>query len=138
VPNKPSQPVTDKDRMANWSEESDVGDHFAGESTREQRVGVDREVEVTLFKRNQYHETAPDTFFLRVSLGSQIKKGHLFRYDVDIDRYSNDADLFKQVATAAGAIAEQDNEQYSANWEPEYVAKQAHAAAKELLAELNK
>ncbi len=128
--NKPSQPMTGKDRMGTWADESDVGDHFAGESIRENRVGVDREVEVTLFKRSG------GTFFLRVSLGSQIKQGHLFRYDVDIDRYTNDADLFKQVAIAAGALAEKDITQYGATWDPEYVAKQAQAAAKELLKEL--
>lgn len=133
--NRPSQPVTDKDRMVNWADESDVGDHFAGESKRENRVGIDREVEVTLFKRNIGSDN-PGTFFLRVSLGSQIKKGHLFRYDVDIERYSNDAELFKQVAIAAGALAERDIGAYGATWDPEYVASQAHAAAKELLKEL--
>jgi hypothetical protein len=124
--------------MANWSEESDVGDHFAGESTRENRIGVDREdCVVTLFKRSQYHVEAPNSFFLRISLGSQIRKGIIHRYEIDIDRYSNDSDIFAAVSVAAGALAENDNDRYGADWEPEYVAKRAHEAAKELLKDLN-
>ncbi len=127
-------PVLRKDRMRGLAEEQEVGGHFEGESLRERKVGITEEVVVDLFQRRLGALTG--TYFMRVSLRSQIRYAKIYRSDVDLDRYTTEGDFLNMVAISGGALAEHDNE-YGAKWDTEYVAKQARKAAAELFREVN-
>ncbi len=127
-------PVLRKDRMRGLAEEQETGGHFEGESLRERMVGIEHEVVVDLFQRKLGALTG--TYFVRVSLRSQVRYAKIYRSDVDLDRYTSESDFLNVVEASGGAIAEADNE-YGARWDTEYVAKQARKAASELFREVN-
>jgi len=127
----PSDPIVRKDIMRQWADEMLVGDRNEGESLRERTVGHSREVVVDVFRRR----VGPDagTYFLRVSLRSIMKPNIISRCEIDLDRYNTEREFLKHVHTCGGAVAEADNVNRGANWDCDYVAKQAVEAAKELL-----
>ncbi len=127
-------PVLRKDRMHGLAEEQETGGHFEGESLRERKVGITEEVVVDLFQRKLGALTG--TYFMRVSLRSQVRYAKIYRSDVDIDRYTTESDFLYHVEVSGGALAELDNE-FGAKWDTEYVAKQARKAASELFREVN-
>lgn len=127
-------PVLRKDRMRVLAEEQETGGHFEGESERERKVGIDHEVVVDLFERQV--GALKGTYFMRVSLRSQVRFAKIYRSDVDLDRYISESDFLNVVEISGGALAEADNE-YGAKWDTEYVAKQARKAASELFREVN-
>ena len=127
----PADPIINKQRMRDIADESVVGHDYEGESQREREVGHSREVVVDIFKRR----IGPDagTYFLRVSLRSVINTNIISRYEIDLDKYNSEKEFLNMVSIGGGAVAEADNENRGANWDCEYVAKQAREAAKELL-----
>ena len=127
----PSDPIVKKDRMREVADEQSVGGHFEGESERERSVGHEREVVVDIFKR----ALGPDagTYYLRVSLRCPVNPNIITRYEIDLDRYSNETDFLNAVEVGGGAIAEAQCQNRGADWDCEYVARQAREAAKELL-----
>lgn len=129
--NNPSNTLIDKDRTDVVADEQNVGGHFEGESERERKVGIEREVVVDVFKRR----IGPDagTHFLRVSLRNPVRSNLIGRFEADLDQYSNEADFLKIVEAGAGALAEDQCAKWGAEWDCEHVAKQACEAAKELL-----
>ncbi len=127
-------PVLRKDRENLLAEEQETGGHFEGESLRERKVGIDHEVVVDLFERKLGALTG--TYFMRVSLRSQMRYALIYRSDVDLDRYISESDFLNMVEISAGALAETDNEK-GARWDTEYIAKQARKAASELFREVN-
>lgn len=129
-----SQPLILKDRLKTVASEHTVGGHYEGESNRERSVGKEREVVVDVLKRNV--GPARGTYFLRVSLRSMVRSDIISRFEIDIDRYSSEADLLQQVMLGGASVAIADIENRGATWDPDYVAHQAVAAAKELFAEL--
>ena len=128
----PAQPLAHSGRMELVAEEQNVGGDFDGESERERAVGHDTLVVVDIFKRPQ------GTHFARVSLRSPIYPKRITRAEIDLDKYTNEADFLKAVEIGGGAIAEEQCEKHGAKWDCEYVAKQARAAAVELLHEIEK
>ena len=128
----PAQSLVRKDRTSMVAEEQTVGDRFEGESERERKVGVQEEVVVDIFQRS-----SDATFFIRVSLRSMINSKIIMRSDLDLDKYSSKAEILKMVAISGGALAEQDCELRGANWDCEYVARQAQSAASDLLKEVD-
>jgi len=126
-------PVLRKDRMHGLAEEQETGGHFEGESLRERKVGIEHEVVVDLFERKLGSLTG--TYFMRVSLRSQIRHAKIYRSNVDLDRYINEHDFLYVVEVSAGALAERDNE-FGARWDTEHVAKQAREKASELFREV--
>jgi len=131
----PADPIINKQRMRNIADESAVGHDYEGESLRERAVGHSREVVVDIFKRRIGPNAG--TYFLRVSLRSCINPKLISRYEIDMDQYSTEKAFLDMVAIGGGAVAEADNEKRGANWDCEYVAKQAREAAKELLHDIN-
>ncbi len=131
----PADTLVRKERSQIIAEEQDVGAHFDGESERERKVGVDREVVVDIFKRNL--GKLAGTLFLRVSLRSMIKTDIILRYEIDLDRYSSESDFLKMVEVGAAALAEQDCERRGATWDCEYVGQQARKAAAELIHDID-
>ena len=129
-----AQPILRKDKVINPAEEQEVGGHFEGESNRERMVGVDREVVVDIFKRTM--GAAKDTYFMRVSLRSAVRSRMIYRSDIDLDKYSSEREFLHLVEVSGGALAEHDNEK-GANWDSAYVARQARAAAAELLHDID-
>jgi len=127
----PADPIINKDRMRIIADESAVGHDYEGESQRERKVGHEREVVVDIFKRR----VGPDagTYFLRVSLRSVINTNIISRYEIDLDKYNTEREFLNMVSIGGGAVAEADNVNRGANWDCEYVAKQAREAARELL-----
>ena len=100
---------------------------------------MDQEDVVDICKRN----VGPDagTHFLRVSL---VVPNRLFhglkmtsRYEIDLDQYNNEADFLRVVEIGGGVLAERQCEKWGATWDCEHVAKQARAAAVELLHEID-
>ena len=131
----PADPIINKDRMRQIADESAVGHDYEGESERERKVGHEREVVVDIFKRR----VGPDagTYFLRVSLRSIINTNIISRYEIDLDKYNTETEFLKMVSIGGGAVAEADNVNRGANWDCEYVAKQAREAARELLHDIS-
>lgn len=127
-------PVLRKDRQTGLAEEQETGGHFEGESLRERKVGIDREVVVDLFQRRLGNLVG--TFYVRVSLRSQVRYARIYRTNVDLDRYVTEGDFLNMVAISAGALAETDNER-GANWDTEYVARRAREGASEIFNEVN-
>ena len=132
----PNQPLAISGKMKLVAEEMTVGGHFEGESERERAVGHDTLVVVDVFKR----EVGPDkgTYFLRVSLRCPTKPQLITRYEIDLDKYDNEAAFLQAVEWGGGAIAERQCEKWGASWDCEFVAAQARAAAVELLHEIDK
>lgn len=132
----PATPLVRKDRIqGEIADEQDVGAHFDGESERERKVGIDREVVVNVFRR----DVGPlkGTHFMRVSLRSMIKKNIILRYELDVDKYQSERDFLNAVQIGAGALAEQDCETRGATWDCEHISKVARGAARELLHDIN-
>ena len=131
----PSDPLVNKDRMRLVADEQSVGGHFDGEGERERSVGIDRLVVVDVFKRR----VGPDagTYFMRVSLRSMVYSRYISRYEIDIDKHNSESEFLFMVLIGGGAVAEADNENRGANWDTDFVAKQARDAAKELLHNFN-
>lgn len=140
----PADSIVNKDKMRLVADESAVGDKFEGESERERKVGVDREVVVDIFKRkfgfleDNGAVVKRGSYFLRVSLRSMIDPRIISRFEIDLDKHSTEGEFLKTVMVGGGAIAEADNENRGANWDCDYVAKQAYEAAKELLHDIDK
>ncbi len=132
----PSQPLAISGLMKQVAEEQNVGGHFEGESQRERRVGVDDLVVVDIFKRTIGIDAG--TYYLRVSLRCPVDPKIITRYEIDLDKYNTEAEFLREVEIGGGAIAEAQCEKRGAKWDCEYVAKQARAAAVELLHEINK
>ncbi len=132
----PSQPLALKGRMKQVAEEQNVGGHFDGESEREREVGGDALVVVDIFKRLVGIDAG--TYYLRVSLRCPIDTRIITRYEIDLDKYDTEAEFLRQVETGGGLIAAAQCEKRGANWDCEFVAKQARAAAVELLHEIGK
>lgn len=132
----PSQPLAISGRMRQVAEEQNVGGHFEGESKRERKVGRDELVVVDVFKRLK--GTDAGTFYLRVSLRCPINTNIITRYEIDLDKYNTEAEFLKAVEIGGGAIAEAQCINRGAQWDCEFVAKQARAAAVELFHEINK
>lgn len=131
----PADPILNKDRMRVVADESSVGHDYEGESERERKVGHEREVVVDIFKRR----IGPDagTYFLRVSLRSIINTNIISRFEIDLDKYNTEKEFLDMVSIGGGAVAEADNENRGANWDCEYVAKQAREAARELMHDIS-
>ena len=132
----PSQPLALSGRMKQVAEEQNVGGHFEGESERERKVGIDSTVVVDIFKRTVGLDAG--TYYLRVSLRCPVDPRIITRYEIDLDKHSSERDFLKEVETGGGAIAEAQCENRGAKWDCEWVAKQARAAAVELLHEIQK
>ncbi len=132
----PNQPLAISGKMKLVAEEQNVGGHFEGESERERAVGHDTLVVVDVFKRNVGLDAG--TYYLRVSLRCPTKPELITRYEIDLDRYDNEADFLKAVTWGGGAIAERQCEKWGASWDCEWVAAQARSAAVELLHEIDK
>lgn len=132
----PSTPLALRGKMKLVAGEQNVGGHFDGESERERDVGNNTLVVVDIFKRN----IGPDagTHYLRVSLRCPTNKKLITRHEIDLDKYSTEAEFLREVEWGGGAIAERQCEKWGASWDCEYVAKQARAAAVELLHEIDK
>jgi hypothetical protein len=103
------------------------GDHFEGDSDRERKVGKQSLVVCDLFKR------LDDTYFMRVSLRSIRKPGIISRYEIDLDRYTNEKDFYKAIGIAAGGLAEKQCEEYGDPHDPSECVKAGIEAASELL-----
>lgn len=138
----PAQPLTLKDRLIQIADEAHVGGHYEGESKRERKVGHDQEVVVDIFKRGRTPETVlagtSGTYFMRVSLRCPMDPKIITRYEIDIERYTTERELMAEAFKGGGLVAVAQIENRGAQWDPDYVAKQAAEAAKELLAEINK
>ena len=132
----PSQPLALSGRMKQVAEEQNVGGHFEGESERERRVGHDTLVVVDVFKRTVGVDAG--TYYLRVSLRCPVDPRIITRYEIDLDKYNSEAEFLREVEIGGGAIAEAQCEKRGAEWDCEFVAKQARAAAVELLHEISK
>jgi len=132
----PSQPLAISGRMKQVAEEQTVGGHFEGESERERKVGKDEIVVVDIFKRTAGLDAG--THFLRVSLRCPIDTRIITRYEIDLDKYNTEEEFLREVEIGGGAIAEAQCEKRGAQWDCEHVAKQARAAAAELLHEIQK
>ena len=128
----PADPLLNKDRMQLVADEQAVGGHFEGESERERSVGIDHVVVVDIFKRVVGLDAG--TYFLRVSLRDPNDSRFITRHEIDLDKYSNEADFLKEVEWGGGALAEKQCTR-GAQWDCEFIAKQAREAAKELLKE---
>jgi len=117
--------------MRQWADEMLTGDRNEGESLRERKVGHSREVVVDVFRRR----VGPDagTYFLRVSLRSIMMTHIISRCEIDLNRYHTEREFLHHVMLCGGMVAEADNLNRGANWDCDYVAKQAVEAAKELL-----
>ena len=138
----PAQPLTLKDRLIRVADEHAVGGHFDGESQRERKVGHDQEVVVDILKRgrNPYAlDQQAGTYFMRVSLRNPMpgKTNRITRYEIDIERYTTERELLEQAFKGGGLVAQTQIENSGANWDPDYVAKQAAEAARELLSDIN-
>ena len=131
----PSQPLAISGKMKIVAEEQSVGGHFEGESERERKVGHDTLVVVDIFKRLVGLDAG--TYYLRVSLRCPVNPQIITRYEIDMDKYDTEADFLKAVEWGGGAIAEAQVKNRGAKWDCEYVAKQARAAAVELLHEID-
>lgn len=132
----PSQPLAISGRMKQVAEEQNVGGHFDGESNRERAVGNDTLVVVDIFKRMVGADVG--TCYLRVSLRCPMDPRIITRYEIDLDKYNTESDFLKEVEIGGGAIAEAQCEKRGATWDCEFVARQARAAAVELLHEIGK
>lgn len=132
----PSQPLALSGRMKQVAEEQNVGGHFEGESQRERKVGVEEVVVVDIFKRNVGLDAG--THYLRVSLRCPKDPRIITRYEIDLDKYDTEAEFLHEVEIGGGAIAEAQCKNRGATWDCEWVAKQARAAAVELLHEIQK
>ena len=132
----PSQPLAISGRMKQVAEEQNVGGHFEGESARERKVGHESLVVVDIFKRNVGVDAG--TYYLRVSLRCPINPNIITRYEIDLDKYNTEAEFLREVEIGGGAIAEAQCKNRGAQWDCEWVAKQARAAAVELLHEVQK
>ena len=128
----PSDPIIKSGRMLHVAEEQAVGDKFEGESLREHMLGKSRMVVVDIFKRRD------STFFMRVSLRSMIDTRFIYRYNQDVYRYAPQRELCALGCIAGGSLAEQDNEQRGAKWNPIEVAEEAIKEVIEALRELDK
>lgn len=130
----PSQSLALRGRMKLVAEEQNVGGHFEGESERERDVGNNTLVVVDIFKRN----IGPDagTHYLRVSLRCPMDPRIITRYEIDLDKYSSEREFLDEVEKGGGLIAAAQCEKRGANWDCEWVAKQAREAAVELLHEI--
>ena len=136
----PAQPLNLKDRLIQIAEEQQTGGYFDGESKRERGVGLDQEVVVDIFKRGfnpNAMEKRPGTYFMRVSLRCPVRPDIITRYEIDIERYTSERELVAEAFKGGGIIATAQIEQRGAKWDPDYVAKQAGEAAREILAEIN-
>ncbi len=132
----PSQPLALSGLMKLVAEEQNVGGHFEGESERERRVGIDSMVVVDIFKRIVGVDAG--TYYLRVSLRCPVNPQIITRYEIDLDKYNSEREFLNEVEIGGGAIAEAQCENRGAKWDCEWVAKQARAAAVELLHEIQK
>ena len=132
----PSQPLAISGKMKQVAEEQNVGGHFDGESERERKVGNDTLVVVDIFKRTVGVDAG--TYYLRVSLRCPVDTRIITRYEIDLDKYNTEAEFLREVEVGGGAIAEAQCEKRGATWDCEFVAKQARAAAVELLHEISK
>lgn len=101
---------------------------FAGEDKQKNKeTGVESLVTVTLFQRPN------STFFVRVSLRSDIRKEVLSRFEVDLDGHGSEDDFLRAVEIAGGALAEHQHETYGDVHDPSDCAKAAKEAAYEIL-----
>lgn len=132
----PAQPLALSGRMKLVAEEQNVGGHFEGESERERDVGNNTLVVVDIFKRLVGLDAG--TYYLRVSLRCPVDPRIITRYEIDLDKYNTETEFLKEVEIGGGAIAEAQCEKRGATWDCEFVAKQARAAAVELLHEIDK
>ena len=141
----PAQPLILIDRLKQIADEMNVGGDFEGESKRKAAPDTETMVVVDIFKRglNPYAlDQKPGTYFLRVSLPSRTVSPLtatrlITRYEIDIDRYSTERELMEQAWRGGGLIAAKQVEDHGERWDPDFVASQAAAAMKELLAEVN-
>ena len=132
----PSDPLALSGKMKIVADEQVVGGHFEGESERERDVGNNTLVVVDIFKRTVGFDKG--TYYLRVSLRCPVDPRIITRYEIDLDKYNSEAEFLREVEIGGGAIAEAQCEKRGAQWDCEFVAKQARAAAVELLHEINK
>lgn len=104
------------------------GSHFEGENKKSNFiVGRQSLVTVDVFKRPN------GTHFMRVNLRSVIKPLLTSRYEIDMDKYTNESTFLAMVALAGGAIAERQCDLYGDRHDPDECAKAAQEAAREVL-----
>lgn len=142
----PAQSLILADRIKEIADEMHVGGDFEGESKRMLRAAPDTDTQVTvdIYKRglNPYAlDQKAGTYFLRVSLPSRtvsplVGNRLITRYEIDIDRYSSEREMMEQAWKGGGLIAVTQIEKHGERWDPDFVASQAAAAMKELLAEI--
>ena len=141
----PGQPLLLVDRLKQVADEMNVGGDFEGESKRKAAPDSETMVVVDIIKRglNPYAlDKKPGTYFMRVSLPSRtvspmVGAKLITRYEIDIDKYSTERELVEQAWEGGGLIAITQIEKHGERWDPDFVANQAAAAMKELLAEVN-
>jgi hypothetical protein len=101
---------------------------FAGENYKSNKdLGIQSLVTVDLFKRPN------GTFFMRVSLRSDVKRTNISRYEIDLDRHTNESDFLREVEIAGGALAGHQSTLYGDQHDPSECAKAAREAAREIL-----
>ena len=135
----PSDSIILRDRIKQVADEMDVGGHFEGESKRSRLVGRTAEVVVDILKRKKSRmHLGPNAhdYFMRVSLRSVMKPWLITRYEIDIDKYSTERELIGAATLGGGVIAETQIENHNDKWDPDFVAKQAAEAMRELLVDL--
>ena len=107
------------------------GTNFEGENyANNKRLGTQSLVTVDVFKRGN------GTHFMRVSLRSVRKPEIISRYEVNLDKYTNEADFLGEVAIAGGALAERQCQMYLDTHDPTECAKAAREAAVEVFRRL--
>lgn len=101
---------------------------FSGEDKdANRRTGRDSLVTVTLFQRPN------KSFFMRLSLRSDVRPNVLTRYEIDLDKASSEAEFLRAVEIAGGAAAEHQCQMYGDRHDPDDCAKAAREAAAEIL-----
>ena len=101
---------------------------FSGEHKESnRRLGTESLVTVDLFKRPN------ETFFMRVSLRSNVRPIIISRHEVDLDRYTGEREFLKMVLLDGGALAEHQDQTLGDSHDPAECAKAAVRAATEIL-----
>jgi hypothetical protein len=101
---------------------------FAGENKASNfKTGRESLVTVDLFKRTN------GTFYMRVSLRSDVKPNVLSRYEMDMDRYAGEKEFLDSVMVAGGALAEHQYTMYGDRHDPDECARAARELARDIL-----
>ncbi len=120
----PAQSLIENERFSLVPEEQAVGGPFEGESPRDLKAGVDREVAVNIYKRTGLR----NSYFMRVTIRSKTpgRNNILRQANMEVDRYATDDDLAKVAYVLWGNLAIEDMEKVpEARWDIGHAAQQA-------------